>query len=100
MLAFGRARQTADRVKRVLPLAARETVRLLEVPIGSRDGVTHFEIENGFPGVLDGSDAFEWYFRSPDGESFDAACARAEEWVERIPCPAVAISAGPWRRIK
>lgn len=81
MLASGRARQTADRVKRVLPL-------------------THFEIENEFPGVLDGSDAFEWYFRSPDGESFDAACARAEEWVERIPCPAVAISEGPWRRIK
>ncbi|HLP66333.1 MAG TPA: histidine phosphatase family protein [Rhizobium sp.] len=91
---LGRTRQTAARVLHVLPLAAREEPRLMEISIGSWDGLTRFEIDNEFPGALDGSDAFDWYFRSPDGESFDAACARAKDWIASRRMPTVAISHG------
>ncbi|MBB3297178.1 putative phosphoglycerate mutase [Rhizobium sp. BK591] len=66
---LGRTQETAARIERVLPLAARPESRLMEVTVGSWDGMTKFEIDNEFPGMLDRSDAFDWYFRSPDGES-------------------------------
>ena len=96
---LGRTCETADRVQRVLPLARREDARLMEVSVGSWDGLTMFEIDMEFPGKLDGSDAFDWYFRSPDGESFDAACARAKSWLEDIRRPTVAISHGLFGRL-
>ncbi|MCY1232056.1 hypothetical protein D9M72_445260 [compost metagenome] len=71
----------------------------MEVSVGSWDGLTMFEIDNEFPGVLDGSDAFDWYVRSPDGESFDAACARAKSWLADIKGPTVAISHGLFGRL-
>jgi len=91
---LGRTQETAARIERVLPLAARPESRLMEVTVGSWDGMTKFEIDNEFPGMLDRSDAFDWYFRSPDGESFDAACARAKNWISAIYEPTIAISHG------
>ncbi|WP_077960680.1 histidine phosphatase family protein [Ensifer adhaerens] len=96
---LGRTCETANRVQRVLPLARREDARLMEVSVGSWDGMTMFEIDNEFPGRLDGSDAFDWYFRSPDGESFDAACARAQSFIADIRRPTVAISHGLFGRL-
>lgn len=96
---LGRTRQTADHVKRVLPAAIHEDARLMEVSIGYWDGMTKFEIDNEFPGVLDGSDAFDWYFKSPDGESFDAACARAKDWIADVRGPTIAISHGLFGRL-
>ncbi|NKL94181.1 histidine phosphatase family protein [Rhizobium leguminosarum] len=96
---LGRTRQTADRLKRVLPMAAQEDARLMEVSVGYWDGMTKFEIDNEFPGMLDGSDAFDWYFKSPDGESFDAACARAKDWIADVREPTVAISHGLFGRL-
>ena len=96
---LGRTRQTADRLKRVLPLVTRDEARLMEVSVGSWDGMTKFEIDSEFPGILDGSDAFDWYFRSPDGESFDAACARAKEWIADKLSPTIAISHGLFGRL-
>jgi len=71
----------------------------MEVSIGSWDGLTRFEIDNEFPGSLDGSDAFDWYFRSPDGESFDTACARAKGWIAAVGGPTVAVSHGLFGRL-
>ncbi|MBB4234167.1 histidine phosphatase family protein [Rhizobium esperanzae] len=96
---LGRTQETAARVKRILPLATQLDPRLMEVTTGSWDGMTTFEIDNEFPGMLDGSDAFDWYFKSPDGESFDAACARAKDWISGIDGPAVAISHGLFGRL-
>ena len=50
----------------------------MEVTIGSWDGMTRYEIDVEYPGALAGSDAFDWYFRSPDGETFDGACERVK----------------------
>ncbi len=96
---LGRVRETAERVTRLLPLAPREDVRLMEVTVGSWDGMTLFEIDQEFPGKLDGADAFDRYFRSPVGESFDAACARARSWLADVTGPTVAISHGLFGRL-
>ncbi|MBK5565859.1 histidine phosphatase family protein [Ensifer sp. SSB1] len=96
---LGRTRETAERVQRVLPLASREDARLMEVSVGCWDGMTMFEIDMEYPGKLDGSDIFDWYFRTPDGESFDAACARAKSWLADIRRPTVAISHGLFGRL-
>ena len=96
---LGRTQETAARTERVLPLTARPESRLMEVTVGSWDGMTKFEIDNEFPGTLDGSNAFDWYFKSPDGESFDAACARAKDWIAGIHGPTVAISHGLFGRL-
>lgn len=84
---------------RLLPLIAHDDARLMEVSVGCWDGMTKFEIDNEFPGMLDGADAFDWYFRSPDGESFDAACARAKDWLAATRSPTIAISHGLFGRL-
>jgi broad specificity phosphatase PhoE len=91
---LGRARETADRIARSIPLVAKEDPRLMEVTMGSWDGMTRHEIDFEYPGALHGTDAFDWYFRSPDGETFDDACARAESWISEISTPTIAISHG------
>lgn len=96
---LGRALETADRIRRVLPLPSRQDTRLMEVSVGSWDGLTKFEIANEFPGALDGTDAFDWYFRSPDGESFDAACGRARSWLADVRGPTIAVTHGLFGRL-
>ncbi|WP_374638685.1 histidine phosphatase family protein [Agrobacterium salinitolerans] len=96
---LGRVRQTAERVQAKVPLQSVEDDRLVEVTTGSWDGMTRFEIDNEFPGTLDGSNAFDWYFRSPDGESFDEVCKRATSWISDVRHPTIAISHGLFGRI-
>ncbi len=61
--------------------------------------MTLLEIDAEFPGHLDGSNAFDWYFRAPDGESFDDAYKRATSWISDIRQPTIAISHGLFGRI-
>lgn len=68
--------------------------RLEEVSVGSWDGLTHIDIDACWPGLLDGSTAFNWFFRSPDGESYAAATARVSAWLNDIEGVVVAISHG------
>ncbi|UXN68248.1 histidine phosphatase family protein [Devosia neptuniae] len=97
---LGRARQTAARVAAFIPLPAKEEARLIEVTIGSWDGMTLYEIDQEHPGALDGTDAFDWYFRSPDGETFEQICARAKSWLaDTVSTPTIAISHGLTGRI-
>lgn len=96
---LGRARQTADRLTAAIPLAAKDEPHLMEVTIGSWDGMTLYEIDQEYPGALTGTDAFDWYFRSPDGETFDQIHARATAWLADIATPTIAISHGLTGRI-
>lgn len=61
--------------------------------------MTKIDIESEDPGYLDGSDAYDWYFRSPDGETFDDACNRAKAWITDAMRPTMAISHGLFGRI-
>jgi len=71
----------------------------MEVTVGSWDGMTKYEIDMEYPGALDGSDVYDWYFRSPDGETFDDACNRARDWISDVKRPTIALSHGLFGRI-
>lgn len=97
---LGRTRQTASIIE---TLGAFPSVqfdeRLAEVTIGSWDGLTHIDIEARWPGFLDDATGFDWYFRSPDGESYVEALARANDWLASIEDSVIAISHGLIGRI-
>jgi probable phosphoglycerate mutase len=96
---LGRAQETAAIVGRHVALDCLDEPRLSEVTIGSWDGMSRFEIVTEYPGSLDGSDAFDWFFRSPDGESFEAVLRRVSDWLSEVRTPAAAISHGLTGRI-
>lgn len=73
--------------------------RLQEVTVGSWDGLTHVDLDPMWPGRLDGSTSFDWYFRSPDGESYKAALQRAEAWLAGLRGSIIAVSHGLIGRI-
>jgi broad specificity phosphatase PhoE len=81
------ARQFDNRVAIVDP-------RLSEVTLGSWDGLTHRDIDALWPGALEGSTAFDWYFRSPNGKTCAAALARARSWLGNMDGTLIAISHG------
>ena len=91
---LGRAKETAARIANFVPLTFRNEPRLMEVTLGSWDGMTHYEIDFEYPEALVGSNAFDWHFRSPDGETFDQARERAKSWLSSVTSPTVAISHG------
>lgn len=73
--------------------------RIAEVSIGAWDGLTHVDIDHQWPGLMDGATAFDWYFRSPDGENYDAAVSRVASWLDDIRRPTIAVSHGLIGRI-
>lgn len=92
---LGRARQTMSIIGGFGPFpAAQWDERLAEVSIGSWDGLTQIDIDARWPGVLDGTTAFDWFFRSPDGESYDAAADRVRHWLDDLQGVVVAVSHG------
>jgi probable phosphoglycerate mutase len=58
--------------------------RLREFSIGSWDGSTYDEIATRSPGIFDGEGRYEWYFRSQDGERYEAFAARIGEWLHEL----------------
>jgi broad specificity phosphatase PhoE len=46
--------------------------RLMEVGMGSWDGLTDYEIEMEWPGAREGLGRHEWFFHSPDGETYSS----------------------------
>jgi len=80
---LGRARRTAEILIEHFPTASGLQLdgRLRELSLGSWDGLTYQEITDRCPGVFDGPGRYEWYFRSPDGERYDALAARLAQWL-------------------
>jgi probable phosphoglycerate mutase len=52
------------------------------------------DIDAQWPGRLDGTTPFDWYFRSPDGESYDVAMARVTQWLNSLQGVVLAVSHG------
>lgn len=97
---LGRTIQTASIISgrvNLPPLNLDE--RLAEVSLGSWDGLTHVDIDAQWPRALDGSTQFDWYFRSCDGESYDTALDRANQWLNETHGVIVAVSHGLIGRI-
>jgi broad specificity phosphatase PhoE len=80
---LGRARRTAELIREHLPAGVelRCDDRLCELSLGSWDGLTYQQIAERSPGVFDGDGRHNWYFRSPDGERYDAFAGRLVEWL-------------------
>jgi broad specificity phosphatase PhoE len=91
---LGRARRTAEIIREQMGSAfeLQFDERLRELSLGSWDGLTYAEIGVRHPGVFDGEGRYDWYFRSPNGERYDAFAARLGEWLrEQDPAHAVVV---------
>lgn len=97
---LGRVRQTTDIVRSFgnYPDTIWDS-RLREVSIGSWDGLTHIDIDACWPDALDGASPFNWFFRSPDGESYESAANRVNDWLSGLNGIVVAISHGLLGRV-
>ncbi len=58
--------------------------RLSEISVGSWDGLTYRDVEIRSPGIFDGQGRHEWYFRSPDGDTYEAFAGRVGEWLSEV----------------
>lgn len=58
--------------------------RLKEVSVGSWAGLTTQEIEASWPELIKNTDSYNWYFNSPNGESYDAVVERVSDWLESV----------------
>jgi probable phosphoglycerate mutase len=80
---LGRASRTAELIQAVRGDLAPTIFdkRLREISIGSWDGLDRDEIEARSPGIFDGDGRYEWYFRTPDGETYDEFAGRLAAWL-------------------
>lgn len=100
---LGRALATAGIIAQAAGLPAPETdARLMEVSLGSWDGMTDEDIEVAFPGARAGTDRWNWHFASADGETYEQLAARTGEWLAEAVAsasPLVAVSHGVTGRV-
>ena len=94
---IGRARHTAeiirDRLGRSEPL--RFDDRLREISLGSWDGLDRAEIAALRPGIFDGDNYHEWYFATPDGETYEGFAGRIAAWLaEAADLPLIVVTHG------
>ena len=80
---IGRARRTAEIIAECL--GRRDPVRLddrlREISLGSWDGLDRREIKTRAPALFEGEGYWEWYFRTPDGETYDGFAGRIAAWL-------------------
>jgi broad specificity phosphatase PhoE len=82
---LGRTYQTARIIAAELGFdisAIRNEDRLKEVSLGRWEGHTRAEVEARWPDRIAGSNRYDWFFRSPDGETYDDVAGRLREWLE------------------
>jgi broad specificity phosphatase PhoE len=80
---LGRARRTAQIAREHLAAGPELVIddRLREISVGSWDGLTYHDIAQRSPGIFDDEGRHEWYFRSPDGDTYEAFAGRVGEWL-------------------
>lgn len=84
---LGRAQQSTDIVCEVLGYDKSKVIienRLKEVTVGKWAGLTTKEIEMSWPELMENSNNYNWYFNSPNGESYDSVVIRISEWLYSI----------------
>jgi broad specificity phosphatase PhoE len=96
---LGRTRETAEIICNFIDAAPVIEPRIQEVSIGSWGGLTRVGIDAGWPGRLNGCNAFDWFFRAPDGEPYEGALARVSSWLNELNGVIVAVSHGLAGRI-
>ena len=81
-----RAQTTAAIISRTLRVQSDVVLdpQLMEVRMGSWDGLTNAEIEERWPGARAGLAAGEWFFHAPDGETYSEMSQRVAEALREI----------------
>jgi broad specificity phosphatase PhoE len=96
---IGRARRTAEIIAEGLGRTAplRFDDRLREISLGSWDGLGRADIRTRLGAKFE---EFEWYFHTPDGESYDGFAGRIAEWLREVgDGPVIAVSHGVVTRV-
>lgn len=77
---IGRARRTAEIIAECLGRREPPLLddRLREISLGSWDGLDRREVRSRFGARFED---FEWYFRTPDGETYEAFAGRIGSWL-------------------
>lgn len=101
---LGRTLHTARLIREAMGHAGpvTEEPRLAEVTMGCWDGMTGEDIDFVYPGARDGHTRFDWWFHSPDGESYEMFSGRLREWLEEqaeSEAPVIAVSHGGVSRV-
>src|SRR5258708_35568968 len=80
---IGRARHTAEIIHSHLGgvMSVQFDDRLREISLGSWEGLDRAELSTRAPGIFDDDGHYEWYFRTPDGEPYEAFSARIADWL-------------------
>jgi broad specificity phosphatase PhoE len=96
---LGRAVATARIIGATIGLAIATDARLVELSLGAWEGMTRDEITAAAPDALLGASRWDWYFRAPDGESFDACADRLAAFLVECREPAILVGHGVAGRI-
>lgn len=83
---IGRARRTAEIIAECLGrrVPLRFDDRLREISLGSWDGMDRRELVARQPELFAGDGRWEWYFRTPDGETYDGFAGRIAAWLAEL----------------
>ncbi|KOS69162.1 fructose-2,6-bisphosphatase [Lysinibacillus contaminans] len=84
---LGRAKRSTDIICEVIGYDKNKVTmdnRLREVSVGKWAGLTTKEIEKSWPDLIENTNSYNWYFNSPNGESYDSVVERVSDWLRSI----------------
>lgn len=99
---LGRTRETMQRVRSAFDVELPEVTpdpRLIEISFGIYEGRLHTELASGAMPIAGERDASFWYFRPPEGESYDDLAARITDFGRSLPRHAIIVSHGGVLRV-
>jgi probable phosphoglycerate mutase len=100
---LGRTRETMERVRGAFKDTPLSTVasddRLIEISFGIYEGRLHAELAAGAMPIAGERDASFWYFRPPEGESYDDLAVRLSDFGRALPRRAIIVSHGGVLRV-
>ena len=99
---LGRAVETMDRVRKAFPgplpkLAV--DARLIEISFGIYEGQLHTDLAASAMPIAGEREASFWYFRPPEGESYDDLAMRVTGFIQSLPRRAIVVSHGGVLRV-
>jgi broad specificity phosphatase PhoE len=99
---LGRTRETMDLVRKGAGAPLPDVTidpRLIEISFGIYEGHLHTELASGTMAIAGERDASFWYFRPPEGESYDDVAKRVLDFGAALTGPSVIVSHGGILRV-
>jgi probable phosphoglycerate mutase len=99
---LSRTRETMERVRRQFSVPLPDVAidpRLIEISFGIHEGRLHSELSHSQMAIAGERDASFWYFRPPEGESYDDLAARVTAFCRDLTGPSVVVAHGGLLRV-